>query len=115
MLPVTSLQSYSRFRRLIRETEKNLKEHSSEDDFEEKLKELNRRLNSIRDGYEQKPLSGNYNVVPENHELLNDNNSKRQRYGVFCPDCQDVYIEGSKRYREAVIYRDVDTRVEISS
>ncbi len=111
MLPINPVPRYSRFRQFVKDT----KPDSSEESFDETQKRLKKRLEAIRGGFEPRPLSGVNNIAPEGLEILNDNNSKRQRYGAVCKNCQDVYKKNSYRAREVVPYRGEDKQVEISS
>lgn len=111
MLPIDPIQSYSRFRRFIKDEKNNANEES----FDQTQKRLSRRLKAIRDGFEPGPLSGVNNIPPEGLEVLNDNSSKRQRYGSVCIECQNTYKKNSYRAREVVLYRGKDKQVEISS
>jgi len=116
MFPINSAQPYSRFRRLVTKSKSNhSNKDAKKDSFEETQRQLNRRLQAIRDGFEPGPLTGVNNMSAEDLEVLNDNASKRQRYGVICPECQDAYKENAKRSHEVIPYRDVHKQVEISS
>lgn len=116
MLPINLTQAAPGFHRLVKRAKSNHSEdNDKEDSFEQTQRRLNRRLQAIRDGFEPGPLSGINNMSAEDLEMLNDNASKRNRYGTICPDCQDAYKENSSRSYAVIPYRHAHKQVEISS
>jgi hypothetical protein len=109
MHPITPIQPHSRFRNYIKQQNKT---NDDEEEFENIVKDLRQRLKNIRNGNESGPIS---NISPNDIDFLNRQASKRSRYGLSCPDCQNAYKKSAMRAREVVPFRSEDKKVEISS
>ena len=92
------------------------KNHSPEsDDFshdiEEEIETLRKRLKSLRKGREKLPLTNNL-VSFEDQEALVQNQHKREKYGLKCPDCHKQYQFNSRIGNALTIFRDAQNKID---
>ncbi|MFK7839108.1 MAG: hypothetical protein AB8B83_02155 [Bdellovibrionales bacterium] len=84
---------------------KNKPISSHNHDVEKEAKRLKKRLESIRSGYSNTPLTQKRAYSLEDQEILNLNANKRACFGTICPECHDIYRDNDAAQRQVVLYR----------
>lgn len=117
MLPISNISTQFPFQRLLRKGKEDpdFKDHEeiSLTDHE-RLMILKMRLKQVRDERDEKLLRQPSSMISfEDRLALEDTNSKRQKYGKNCPQCQRSYEKTNMVSRALIPYRSPDKKVEV--